>query len=906
MSMILSWVFFPLVLAAIGLGWGAIVQWCAGDRELGPLTIPLGLAAGIVVAGALTAFSLTAPIAAPVTAIGALAGVVLSWRRVKLGAAPAVAAIGVLLIYGAPVILSGEATFLGYVRLDDTATWFNLTDWLFSHGRSFPYQLSTYQLLAKTNLGTVGGDSAYPSGAFMLLGVGHWVTQIDIAWIFQPYLAGCASALALSIYGLTERVLEWRWLRAFVAFIAAQSALLFGYAAWGGIKELTSAFLVALVVALVARLLAAEELHWRDMVGPAVAGGALMLTIGPGSEIYGAPLIAVLYLYIVWRAADGESLRPADGAVARLGGLAALVAVLAAVGALWFKLGFTDGLRYALAPGIFVSGALLLLVIGARRLLRVLLLVGSILAGLALFGFPLWLLLPHYLSVDQGSFNAGNTVNTTLGNLAAPLRALQISGIWPAGDFRDVGLAPFTPPAALPRYGFAYLTFLAGAGGAIWTLWRRRPEIAIYALIAVVAVALPWLDGITPWLVGKALAISSPAILLAGLVGGALLFSQDRTWALVAGAVVLVGLGAGVLWSNWLQYRNVTLAPRDQLSELQTIGSKLAGKGPTFINEYQIYADRHFLRAGAPTEPAEYRYGPQEDLPTVTGAILTKSAFADIDSFPLSTLRPYRSLVLRNSPVESEPPSIYGTKPVWQGRYYQLWQQPAHPTHRVIEHVALGDTNLDYCGSAENETTPASLCSIQPAAVDPCPSILTLARVAAQDGGELLAYERANPIVLRGTQTRWPDTWAQDGSGVYAEDALTATTPGTAVAHVNIPTGRHRFELWLGGGFDRGFVVHVDGHLVGSVSNELNNLGEYNQVGAPITLSAGVHTIDITYPQPNLSPGDADSESYTSLAEIALQQLGTPQRMLEVTPANARELCGKTLDWIEVVAPVRS
>src|ERR1700728_407996 len=241
MSMILSWVLFPLVLAAIGLGWGALVQWIAGDHALGALTIPLGLAAAIVVAGALTAFSATASIAAPVTAIGALAGVGFIWGGARLAAAPAIAAIGVLLVYGAPVILSGEATFLGYVRLDDTATWFALIDQLFTHGRSFSsLPPSTYKLLVEANLATYAvpgtfDGSAYPSGAFMLLGVGHWVTRIDIAWIFQPYLACCAAALSLSIYELVGRVLEWRWLRALVAFVAPCSALVYGYAAWGGV-----------------------------------------------------------------------------------------------------------------------------------------------------------------------------------------------------------------------------------------------------------------------------------------------------------------------------------------------------------------------------------------------------------------------------------------------------------------------------------------------------------------------------------------------------------------------------------------------------------------------------------------------------------------------------------------------
>ena len=71
--------------------------------------------------------------------------------------------------------------------------------------------------------------------------------------------------------------------------------------------------------------------------------------------------------------------------------------------------------------------------------------------------------------------------------------------------------------------------------------------------------------------------------------------------------LLLGAIAGGVLWSNYLQYHNVTLAPRARLAELQTIGTLIAGKGPTFFNEYEIYGDRHFLRAGAPVEPAEYR-----------------------------------------------------------------------------------------------------------------------------------------------------------------------------------------------------------------------------------------------------------------------------------------------------------
>jgi hypothetical protein len=36
--------------------------------------------------------------------------------------------------FAAPVVLSGEATFAGYLKLDDTASWLALTDRVLEHG----------------------------------------------------------------------------------------------------------------------------------------------------------------------------------------------------------------------------------------------------------------------------------------------------------------------------------------------------------------------------------------------------------------------------------------------------------------------------------------------------------------------------------------------------------------------------------------------------------------------------------------------------------------------------------------------------------------------------------------------------------------------------------------------------
>jgi hypothetical protein len=834
MSMILAWVLLPLVLAAVGLGWGALVEWAAGGGGLGAYTIPVGLAAAIVVAALLTSWSATASAAGPVVAFAALAGLARAYLgRVRIPLPALAAGLGAFLIFGLPVILSGQATFLGYVRLDDTATWFALADQLFAHGRSVAgLPLSTFQTLVNTNLNT----SAYPAGAFMILGVGHWITGIDIAWIFQPYLAVCAGALALTLYGLVETLVDGRWLAAFVAFVGAQSALLFGYAAWGGVKELTAAPMLALGVALVARLLASPDAGARQSIPLAVAGAALTVTLGPGAAVYALPALGILLATLAWRV--WRAPRHRHAAVLQAAGAVALTALLA---------------------------------------------------------LPMWLTIATYTNQDSGSYASSADTATRLGNLAGPLRALQIAGIWLTGDFRDVP----NPPPSLANHLLVWVVIVAAVGGAAFALLRRVPGLAIYALVALAGALVLWVFGSTPWLIGKAIAMSSPAVLVAGAAGGAALLARRSVFAAIPGILILGAIAGGVLWSNYLQYHDVTLAPRARLAELQTIGTLVSHRQPTFFNEYEIYGDRHFLRAGAPVEPAEYR---PVDLPTLGNALLTKTAWANIDAFGLQTLEPYRSLVVRVGPTESRPPSIYHL--VWAGRYYQLWQQPAHPTVRVLNHYPLGDSTTDaYCGSAEPPSPYSNLCPIKPAAVPACATVRALARTASADGAELTAYQRTDPIVLRATQTQWGSSaWSASIAGA----TLTPVQAGAStVAHVNIPHGVRGWQLWLGGSFARGFRVSVDGRTIGSVSAELDPTGAYERVGSPLTLAPGLHTITVTYPDAGIGPGDADSEHYTYLSAIALAPPLYPAdgagELLTVSPAHASLLCGRTLDWIEIV-----
>jgi hypothetical protein len=827
--LILPWVLFPLVLAALGLGWGTLVELASGARLEGALLIPVGLAAALVVAGTVTAFTAIAPAAVTLTAVGGAVGLALALRARRWpGGWPLLAALGALLAYGAPVLLSGEANFTGYIKLDDTATWFNIIDNVMSHGRSaagLPESTYALQILQP--------GPAYPLGAFMLPGVARALTGIDVAWIFQPYLACCGAAVAMILYAMIGPLVRGRSLRALLAFLGSQPALLYGYSLWGGIKELTAAFLLALGAALAAVLLSRRPASWRELIPLGVAAGALIQTLGAGAAGWVAPAVVCLLGAWVWRER------------------------------------------------------------GARRVRSVAASGGWLVAIAAVCVLPVWVVLSDFLS-NKGHllnelFSSGQSIHTKLGNLLHPLSAWQLAGIWPIGDFRMT--AP-TVQSAL----WIGLTLIAALFALFLGVRRRSFGVPFYVAISLIGCGVVYFSGGTPWVTGKTLAFSSPAVLVAALAGAGMLWGAQRaagTLGIVrrlGAGFVIAALGGGVLWSNALAYHDVTLAPRAPLRELQHIGKLVAGKGPTFMNMYEVYADRHFLREGAPVEPAEYR---PVTLPLREETSLTDSAWADLDSFPLSTLEPYRSIVTRRSPAESRPPSDYNL--VYSGTYYQLWQRPLQPARRILEHVPLGESNtLPYCGRNE-EGGYKPLCSMNSVAVPSCPVVQRLASRAASEGATLVAYQHPEPIAVRGDDLVWPGGWIHSEE----EHTLIPTVPGSAIAQIRVASAQ-RFELWLGGSFARGFEVSVDGRHVGTVRNQLNAFEEYVSV-ADVFLTPGVHIFKFTYPHPSLAPGSGLGE-FTYLAEIILEPLQSPSStLLEVAPAQASTLCGRQLDWIEIV-----
>jgi hypothetical protein len=788
LTLFIAWVLFPLVLTALALGCGLLVERISGIDIAGALLPATGIGLIIVVAQFFTLDGGLAELTTPVTVALAVIGFGLSLPALQRGIAwwAVGAAIAVFAIYAAPIVLSGQATFAGYVKLDDTSTWMTLTDRVMEHGRSLSgLPLSTYEATLAFNLG-----SGYPVGVFLPLGVARALVGQDVAWVIQPYMAYMGALLALGAWALLEPLVKPLWLRALAVFLAAQSALLFGYYLWGGIKEMAAAAFIVSIAGLAA-LAIREWQSPRPLIPLAIMSAALIAILSGGGGVWLAPILLVVLVVFA------RSLEPRDVAIR-----AVIFAVAVAVMCL---------------PVIIPGG-----------------------------------LLPPTSSPL--------TSETALGNLYHPLNGFQLFGVWPTGDFR------VDPGDLTTTYILIAVVGLSALLGLALAVRSRSWAMVMYVGAAILASVTIVIIG-SPWVGGKALATASPAIPLAAAAGGAVLFARGRH---IEGGILIAVLAVGVLWSNALAYRDVNLAPRAQLAELQTIAGIIGDKGPTLMTEYQPYGVRHFLRDAAPEGASELR---RRTIPLLSGHGLEKGFTADIDRFELPGILTYRTLVLRRGPGASRPPSPYQL--VYEGKYYDVWQRPPHSANFVIEHLGLG-----------TETDPAG--------VPECSDVHRLARKAGP-GGTLAAVARDPVVVIPLTDTQHPAAW---NSPQY-ESALLPRTPGTMTAQVQVPQSGN-YAVYLGGSVRPQVDLSVDGQPVSSVRAFLNNFGEYISFG-DVNLTAGAHTISFTFHGSDLHPGSGGTPE--PIGPLALtDQDSANTKISYFPPSRADELCGKPWDWIEAIA----
>ena len=145
-----AWVVFPALMLVLSVGAGLLVRAAAGPVSVPAiLTVPLGLAMLVVVAGIFCDAAATAPLAAPALAVVGVAGLLVG-RRSIAGAVRSrasgvdlwavAAALGAWALVAAPIVLTGKPGFTGYGRIVDISYELDLAAHFAHSGRAHPHR----------------------------------------------------------------------------------------------------------------------------------------------------------------------------------------------------------------------------------------------------------------------------------------------------------------------------------------------------------------------------------------------------------------------------------------------------------------------------------------------------------------------------------------------------------------------------------------------------------------------------------------------------------------------------------------------------------------------------------------------------------------------------------------------
>jgi hypothetical protein len=166
-----------------------------------------------------------------------------------------------------------------------------------------------------------------------------------------------------------------------------------------------------------------------------------------------------------------------------------------------------------------------------------------------------------------------------------------------------------------------------------------------------------------------------------------------------------------------------------------------------------------------------------------------------------------------------------------------------------------------------------------------------LARLAGRTGS-LVAAPRLQPSVRDlGTATRSP-SWAR-----FAGDARIVLPLRAARLTTELAVPRNgEYRAWVGGSFRRLVELGIDGRRAGSERHKLSHANQFEPM-AEVRLTRGPHTLTLRYGGRDLRPGSRGAPF--PIGPLALGPVGDPP-LLRVSSANARALCGRSLDWLEV------
>ena len=793
---------YPCVLAALSIGTGLLVDRVSGRSLPGALLVPVG-AAGLIALSQLSTYAYLLAAATPYFMVtAALAGYVLAWDRMRSLAAALPRrgwAPGVSIL----AYLIGLAPVLIAGR-PTFSSFMALSDSAV-HMIGADFLISHGQHYAGLDLRNsygqfIGGyyGSSYPSGADTLFGGSARLIGLPLIWAFQPFNAFMLAAGAGPAWTIARRMRLASPLAALAALTAVLPALVYAYELFGSIKEITAVAMILTLGALVA--------GHRDWLH---AGAARVI---PFALVTAAGVSALGVAFGAW--------------------------ALAATGAL----------AVVLAGEVLARGRGR----ATRGLLRVAVLAGAAAIVLLIAAWPTWVHVTGSIRVAQDIAATSNP-----GNLHSPLRAIQVFGVWLGGSYK---LNP--PGAALTATHILIAVALAATLLGAARLIRARS----YALAGWFALMLlAWLavsQSVATWAGAKTLMLTSPAVVLLAWGGvGAMRSIRSRSLSAVATAALALALSGGTLASDALQYRSSNLAPTARYDELESVGSRFAGGGPTLFadfDEYSLYELRE-LDVGGP----DFAFAPV----ALAAASSGYGQPVRLDRLSPSSLLAYRLIVTRRDPSAVRPPAAYLL--AWRGSYYEVWaRRPGAPV--ALEHVALEGAPSRQCraiGRLAASSSPA-------------------ARLVAAPAPQIVGLSLARAV--------HPAGWSRRRGGWVIK------RPGRLSATFRLPSSGS-WQVWIQGQLMPRVSLAIDGAERAAISGQLSGNSLVPDTIGPVSvrLSAGAHRLSIRRGGASLAPGDGGSAVLDAVF-LTPAGAGRNEALGEVAASAWRHLCGRRYEWVEL------
>lgn len=597
---VLVWLVAPALLLLLCFGVGLLLTAVTRGHKNFATVVSLGFVLVVVLGSVLTTNSLTASHASLIILIIALIGLLVSMSRIRsfpsFDYPSAISGLVTYVVFGLPVMAYGKPSWAGWVKLDDTASFFAVTNRIMTSGQSVPAAVtSSYSRIIQVLLGGNGLNYGsvtdthfvYPVGSFIPYGVISQLTGIERAWLFQPYLALAAALTAMLFVAVLRRHARSTPFLIVASCFSIASSTIYSYVMWGGIKEIV----IIIPLTLLALLLFGDVKQGMNV--------GHYLTI----------LICLVALYFI-------------GGMASFGFTVSILLIFVLT-----KMRSKNRFYLVVIPALFLA-----LVIG----------VGTI-----------------YLATGKniiGDLFVPKIKDP--GNLSRSLNLFQTFGIWPSQDFRlDPVFKSMTMMMIAFALLFFLFGMYFSSKRHFWAI-PSLVVSSIAVIVYSYFWGGIWLTGKTIAVASPLFLLASSVG--AYELWNVLSKSERkwihvcRIRYLGVGLVIVVGFG--VLLSDAFTYKNVWVAPYSQMDELRTIGNHYSGQGPALMTEYSVFGGRYFLRNLDAESASELRV---HLIPMSDGMTVPKGFAADISLFDSSTIDYFKLLVLRKSPTASRPPLNY-------------------------------------------------------------------------------------------------------------------------------------------------------------------------------------------------------------------------------------------------------